>query len=354
LFDCSRRNSRLLALLISAGVAGALAVPAGLSSADASHASGQPAAAHTTAHASQASQQKATTEVKRKPRFPGHRPGRVYLGMSCGVRCHQKIPQLNRNFGVHRWFKKWGNWNGVAEAIREDRRNHRLPWISIEGPNHGAPTGWRGVGRGQYDRDIRALARTVRANDKKPMFISFDHEPSNKAPTSQGHWWANGYTHFYDELKRAHALRHVAFAPIMAGWLFSKYNHEDKPNDWLTPGVLRRAPFLGVDIYQNDKGTPYGKRLPGIARWLARHGHPHMMLGVGETGATNGLGAVSAATWLNRSLRWAAHHPARVVAISYFNSTAYSHTYWPLDESARKMAVFRKWLMTYPFINHVR
>jgi hypothetical protein len=299
----------------------------------------------------------ATTPAKSGPRFPGHRPGRIYLGMSCGEQCHQRIPQLGHSFGVHRWFKKWGNWHGVAEAIKEDRRNDRRPWISIEGPDHGAPTGWRAVGRGHYDHAIRQLARTLKANDSEPVFISFDHEPSNKGPSYAGAWWAHGFDRFHDVLRRAHALRHVALAPIMAGWMFSKYNHGDRPADWLRPGVLRRADFLGVDIYENDKGLPFGRRLPRIARWLGKHGHPRMMLGIGESGATDMYkAAMPAAVWLNRSLRWAAHHPSRVAVVSYFNSTAYSRTgaYWPLDETARKMRVYKRWLTSAPFISRVR
>jgi hypothetical protein len=279
--------------------------------------------------------------------------------MSCGEMCHQKIPQLNRSFGVHRWFKKWGNWHGIAEAIREDRLRHRRPWISIEGPDRGAPTGWRDVGRGRYDGDIRQLARALKANDSEPVFISFDHEPSNKASGYAGAWWARGFDRFHDVLQRAHALRRVALAPIMAGWMFSKYNHGDRPRDWLKPGVLNRSDFLGVDIYENEKGLPFGQRMPRISRWLGRHGHPHMLLGVGESGSTDGYrraSGMTAARWLNRSLRWAAHHPERVAVVSYFNSTAYSRlgSYWPLDESRAKMRVYRKWLRTKPFISHVR
>jgi hypothetical protein len=290
-----------------------------------------------------------------KSRFPGHRPGRIYLGMSCGEMCHQKEPQLGHGVGLKRWFKKWGNWHGVEEAIREDRRKNRLPWISIEPPAGGAPSGWRDVGRGRYDRDIRALARVLKANDKKPIFISFDHEPSNKAPDSQGVWWAHGYSHFYDVLDRANALKKVSVPPIMADWMFNKYNHEDNPSSWLRPRVLQRAPFLAVDVYQNDSGKTFGPRLSRIDRWLGNHRHPKMMLGVGESGATNFYRNTTAVKWLNKSLRWAAHHPRKVAAISYFNSTAYSRdgAYWPLDESQRKLATYRKWLNRPVFISHV-
>jgi hypothetical protein len=347
----TQRTSRPLVALAAAGVAGALIVPAGVSSADASRVR---SAASPTAQAAPAA---APAKPKPKPRFPGHRPGRIYLGMSCGELCHQKIPQLRHNFGVHRWFKKWGNWRGVAKAIQDDQRHHRRPWISIEGPDRGAATGWRDVGRGDYDRDLRDLARTLKANDSQPVFISFDHEPSNKAEGYAGAWWASGFNRFHDVLQNAHALQHVALAPIMAGWMFSKFNHGDRPVDWLRPGVLNRSDFVAVDVYENDKGLPFGQRLPRIARWLSRHGHPHMLLGIGESGSTDMYAeAMPAVTWLNRSLKWAAHHPNRVAVISYFNSTAYSRrgSYWPLDESPQKLAVFRKWLGTQPFISRVR
>lgn len=352
MYERTLRSSRPLRTLAGAVVAGALVLPAGLTTAEATPTS----AASASRQAAPAGGGVAKAQAA-KPRFPGHRPGHVYLGMSCGEQCYQKIPQLGTGFGVHRWYKKWGNWRGIAKAIQEDRRSHRRPWISIEGPDRGNPTGWRDVGRGRYNRDIRMLARTLKANDREPVFISFDHEPSNKASGYAGAWWARGFNRFHDVLKRAHALRHVALAPIMAGWMFSKYNHGDRPRDWLRPGVLNRSDFLAVDIYQNDKGLPFGQRMPRIHRWLARHGHPRMLLGVGECGSTNLYAhAMSAPSWLNRSLRWAAHHPSRIAVISYFNSTAYSRAgaYWPLDESRAKMRVYRKWLRTEPFIKRVR
>jgi hypothetical protein len=338
----------------AAGVAVALLAPAAITATGLPSASASPQSAP-----APSSSVDRHHDAKAKPRFPGHRPGHIYLGMSCGGSCAGTTPRLGGNIGVHRWFKKWGDWRGVGKAIQEDRRNHQLPWISIEGPDRGAPNGWRAVGRGRYDRDIRELAQVLKANDHGAAFISFDHEPSNKAPTSEGKWWAHGYIRFYDQLRKAHALRHVAVPPIMASWLFGKYNHEDRPTDWVTAGVLRRAPFLAVDLYQDDTGDTYRDRLPRIAHWLGRHGHPHMMLGLGETGATNsyrGQTGKSAVEWLNQSFSWAAHHPGRVAVISYFNTNMYSapNVYWPLDESGRKMDVFRRWLHTKPFINHVR
>jgi hypothetical protein len=314
----------------------------------------QRAPQHRAAPASRVADAPARAAAKPHPRFPGHRPGRIYLGMSCD-NCGTRAAQIGRGVGLIRTYVKWGNWEGVAKDIVEARRAHRLPWISVEGPDFGAPTGWRSVGRGHHDRDIRQLARVIKRHDDRPLFISFDHEMSNNAPDSLAHWWASGYNRFYDVLKAAHALRRVAVPPIFVAWLFDPNNPQD-PGKWLPPSTLRRASFMGIDLYQADNGKAFGQRLPDVYRWLARQGHPRMMIGLAETGATDAFGNVSGASWLNRSLRWSARHANRVAAISYFNSTANSdpRMYWPLDESSRKIDVYRKWLATRVFIDRVR
>ena len=110
-----------------------------------------------------------------------------------------------------------------------------------------------------------------------------------------------------------------------------------------------------IDLYQSATGRSFVERVPVVAEWLADHGYPHMRIGVGETGATDTFGNVSGPSWLNRSLRWAAHHPDEIAAISYFNSTANSdpNVYWPLDESAAKMGVYLKWLSRPAFVARV-
>jgi hypothetical protein len=291
---------------------------------------------------------------KAAPQFPGDRPGRVYLGMSCDD-CAKRERHLDQEVGLKRWFKKWGDWRGVAAAIKEDRRKHRRPWISIEGPGGGNPAGWLAVGKGEYDGDLRALARVLKANDDRPIFLSFDHEVSNNLPDDKGRSWAKGFTRFHDVLDRKGALDKVALAPIVAAWLFDPANPQDA-GAWIRPGVLRRASFMGVDLYQSDSGRSFAQRLPRVDSWLAQHGHPDMKIGLGEIGATDAFGNVLGPNWLNRSLRWAARNNDVVVAVSYFNSTANSDpgVYWPLDESADKLAVYLKWLNRRSFISRVR
>ena len=79
---------------------------------------------------------------------------------------------------------------------------------------------------------------------------------------------------------------------------------------------------------------------------MAARGFPDKQVGIGETGSTDAFARSTAAKWLDDSLGWAMAHPDQVGVVSYFNSTANSDpdVYWPLDESADKLAVYQEWL----------
>lgn len=280
------------------------------------------------------------------PRWPGQRPGKLYLGMSCGSECRQKAADLGQSFGVHRQFERWGNWSALARAIKHDHAANRLPWLSIKGPIRG-PAGWQAIATGQYDADIRRLASTLKANDGKPVLLTFHHEPSNDASEAQGALWARAYVHLHDLLKSRGALANVADPPIFGDWLFNAANRAQNPDNWVTRAVLQRAPFLGIDMYENHSGKTFAQRIPVITTWMAARGYPHKMIGIGETGSTNGVHAgKSARRWMNESLTWAVRHTDRVGVVSYFNSSANSRAraYWPLNESVPKMGMFRHFL----------
>lgn len=275
--------------------------------------------------------------------FPGLVSGQFYLGMSCGTACSTQEALLNRDYGLHRQYKNWGNWSGVAKAIQEDQREGRLPWISIKGPG-GGPSGWRALANGSYDADIRGLAATLKANDDRPVFITFHHEPSNDGTDADGASWAAAYCHLHDVLSQLGALANVADPPILGDWLFNPRNSQD-PAKWLTSGVMHRMPFLGVDMYENSSGETYALRIPRIINWMAVRGY-HKMVGIGETGATDYYGGTTAVQWMNASLNWVAANTDKVVAVSYFNSMVNSRAgvYWPLDETWAKMTAYRNWL----------
>jgi hypothetical protein len=267
--------------------------------------------------------------------------------MSCGSECADAERKLNTNYGVHRQFKSWGNWSGLAKAIQVDDKAGRVPWISIKGPG-GSPSGWQALANGSYDADIKALATTLKANDDKPVFLTFHHEPSNDGADSTGKYWAAAYCHLHDLLKSQGALANVADPPILGDWLFNPRNPQN-PSDWLTSGVMQRMPFLGIDMYENTGGETFGDRIPRIINWMAQQGFPNKMIGIGETGATDQYKAetgMTAVQWMNASLGWVAANTDKVGVVSYFNSmnNSRSGVYWPLDESSAKMTAYRGWL----------
>jgi hypothetical protein len=266
--------------------------------------------------------------------------------MSCGTACPTQETSLGQPYGVHRQYKNWNDWNGVAKDIQADAAAGRLPWISVKPPLVGA-AGWQAVANGSYDADIRSFASTLKANDDKPVLITFHHEPSNDGTESEGALWAAAYVHMHDVLKSEGALANVADPPILGDWLFNPTNKTQDPANWVTNAVLQRAPFLGIDLYENSSGETMADRLPRIIDWMAARGYPNKMIGIGESGSTDRMyDAKSAVDWLNESLNWVASHTDKVGVVSYFNSTANSRAgvYWPLDESAAKMSAYRGWL----------
>jgi hypothetical protein len=280
------------------------------------------------------------------PAWPGHVPGKFYLGMSCGVSCADKERELGQPFGVRRMFEKWGDWAAVSRDIQGEHSAGRLPWVSVKPPG-GAPGGWAAIANGSVDADIVALAETLKATEDQPALLTFHHEPSNDGSEADGALWAAAYAHFHDVLAAEGALVNVADPPIVGEWLFNPRNHAKDPSKWVTEDVLQRAPFLGVDLYENRSGETFADRLPRVLDWLAAHGHPDMMIGIGETGSTDAAyPGTSAVQWMNDSLAWVAAHTDKVGVVSYFNSTANSKpdVYWPLDESSAKLDAFRSWL----------
>jgi hypothetical protein len=265
--------------------------------------------------------------------------------MSCASTCESRGRAIGGAYGVHRTYDDWGNWAGMARSIQADHNADMLPWVSVKPPS-GGPSGWQRVASGSVDSQIRELATMLKANDDKPVLLTFHHEPSNDGSESQGSQWAAAYARLHDVLKAEGALRNVADPPILGDWLFNPQNKSQDPANWATEAVLSRAPFMGIDMYQNRSGKTMADRIPVVLDYLRSKGYPRMMVGIGETGATDRYSGTTAAKWLEESLSWVAANTDKVGVISYFNSTANSksHVYWPLDESAAKMAEFRSWL----------
>jgi hypothetical protein len=284
-------------------------------------------------------------------RWPGHQPGKIYLGMSTpsdewSAKLAALAPQVP---GVRRKFYEWDDGSAEDTQIAADHAARRMPWVSFKPPVTGGtvPQRWDAVTSGAHDAEIRARARRYAAAGG-PVIVTFHHEPSNDAAEPDGMKWANAWIHIHDVMEDETGLENTVFAPILGEFLFNPNNSQD-PENWLTAGVIAREPFLGIDLYQNGSGDGFEVRLERILAWLADHGDPDAMVGIGETGATDHFFDLDAADptaveWWEDSWAWAVAHTDRIGVVSYFNSTRNSKPdlVWELAESADKVASFRQ------------
>lgn len=269
--------------------------------------------------------------------FPGHKPGKIYLGTS-GPNLEESL-RMTGPVGLRRTFNTWSGGANETRNINKDHAANRLPWISFRPPSS-APGGWAAVVSGRYDADIRARARRY-AGYAKPVIVTFNHEPhtSNAGTPAE---FAAAWSRVHDIMKNETNLKNVVSVPIIGDWCYNPINKNGHPELFITAGVLSRCHFLGVDLYQNKAGDGYAVRLARILAWLDARGHTTKMVGLGETAACNGFGTPNGAQWWTASWNWAAAHTNRVAAISYYNSMRGNIKQdWILNETAAKLAAFK-------------
>lgn len=272
------------------------------------------------------------------PRWPGHRPGRIYLGVSTGD-IAGTVRQTGA-VGLRRRYFDWNDLDGEMRAIAAERAAGRMPWTSFQPPLR-TTGGWAAVASGRYDSDIRARARRY-AQLNGPAIVTFSHEPHTDNYGSAADF-AAAWCRVHDVMWRETGLRNVASVPIIGDWCFNPVNRDGNPGAYITGGVLDRCAFLGVDLYQNASSDGYPERLGRILGWLDDRGHSGKMVGVGETGCTDDYRSPTGAQWWTRSWNWAVANADRVGAISYFNSRRHNNNgnNWLLSESTSKLAAFR-------------
>jgi hypothetical protein len=269
--------------------------------------------------------------------WPGHKPGKIYLGAS-GQNMDALLAKTGP-IGLRRTYYTWSGGTGETRNITKDHAANRLPWISFK-PASTGPGGWAAIASGKYDADIRARARRY-ATYAKPVIVTFNHEPHNDNTGTPADF-AKAWSRIHDIMKSETSLKNIISVPIIGDWCYSPLNKNGHPEGFITEAVLDRCAFLGVDLYQNKSGDGYAVRLGRILAWLDARGHSDKMVGLGETGATNGFGTPSAVQWWTASWTWAAAHTSRVAAISYFNSTRGGlRQNWALNESSAKLAAFK-------------
>jgi hypothetical protein len=273
------------------------------------------------------------------PQWPGHRPCRVYLGLSSSGEITAAESRLGP-LGVQRSYFLWDDLADEEQVIAADHANRRLPWVSFKPPSEAS--GWERVARGAVDHDLRHRARRY-ATFAEPVVVTFHHEPSDDRPGAGGEFSA-AWTHVHDVMRAETGMRNVAFVPIIGEWQYNPRNEDGHPGEWLTPDVLDRAAFVGLDVYQNAGGEGYDERLGRVLDWLTERGYADLMIGVGETGCTDRYESPSAARWWTDSWRWVEQNTDKIGVVAYFDSERNSkpHVYWPLDESAEKQRAFKR------------
>lgn len=271
------------------------------------------------------------------PRWPGHRPARVYLGLSYPDEIADAEAEVGP-VGVQRSYFLWDDLAREAEVIGDDHANRRLPWVSFKAP--GEASGWEQVASGDLDDDLRLRARHY-ARFSEPVVVTFHHEPSNDRP-GDGEEFVAAWTRVHDVMRAEADLSHVALVPVIGEWEYNPTNVEADPEDWISADVLDRASFLGVDVYQNASGETYDERLGRVLDWLAARGYPDLTLGVGETGCTDTFEFPTAVQWWSDCWSWVEANTAKIGVVAYFDSARNSreHVYWPLDESSEKERAF--------------
>jgi hypothetical protein len=262
-------------------------------------------------------------------------PGKVFLGVSCQDDISTTIARTGR-VGLQRTYYQWGDAKRETRNIAADHTAGRMPWISFRAPSGG----WRGIAAGTYDADLRTRARRYAALSK-PVIVTFNHEPYNDGGAAAD--FVKAWVRVHDIMKSETGLKNVAHAPILGDWAFNPKNKQTDPELWLPRAVLDRCAFVGTDLYQNAGGQTYVERLGRVITWLDAQGYTDKMVGVGETGCTEGYNSPSAAAWWKESWGFAVANSDRVGAISYFNSLAHNNSgnNWLLWESTAKLAAFK-------------
>jgi hypothetical protein len=267
-------------------------------------------------------------------RWPGHQPGKILLGVSTAD-LSASIAAVGA-IGLRRTFYTWAD-RGEDKAIRADHAAGRLPWISFKPP--GGTSGWASIASGEYDADIKAMARRY-AGYAKPLIATFHHEPTNDSGDPAQ--YAAAWLRIHDVMAAETGLANVTFAPIIGDWEFNPKNRDGRPDAYLTPAVLERMPFLGVDLYQNGSNDGYSSRLGRIIDWLDIRGVRDPMIGIGETGCCLAEDP-RPEEWLQANWDWASVNTEHIGAMSYFDSTRNSRDrhIWSLKETQPKTATYK-------------
>ncbi|MFV0458921.1 MAG: hypothetical protein ACK5MT_09175 [Actinomycetales bacterium] len=275
-------------------------------------------------------------------KWNGHQPGKIYFGTVCKGDMSGSMRRAGGAFGANRTFYKWSEFNREARNIRADHNANRLPWVSFKPPTRVLGI-WKRIASGAFDADIRARARHY-AQFAKPVMVTFNHEPQTDVPAlGTGEEFAAAWCRIHDVMKAETGLKNIVSTPIIGEWVFSPINRKHDPEQFATRALMNRCDVFGIDVYQTKTNETYGDRVVRVLDYLDSNGHSDKMLGIGETGAANGVGTMSSDTWWTKSWNWAANNTNRLSVVCYFDLVAPDGLdgYWPIDETWAKQKAIR-------------
>jgi hypothetical protein len=272
------------------------------------------------------------------PQWPGHRPGRIYLGAASPD--YPKTLSNTGPQGAHRIFGSWNNATWQVPMAAADIAAGRMPWISFAPPAVSSP--WAAVASCAYDADIRARARLY-AGLKGPVISTFHHEPENDWSAGTGAQWAAAWCRVHDVMKSETGLKNVVSVPVIQQWVWDPYNSKHDPKDWATPAVIQRCHFFGLNLYQAAKGIPFADKMPIVFNYFSALGFGSKMFGIAETGATNSTNNVPGDVWWSDAWKFMRANTDRFGVVTYFDSRQNNRVgyNWLLTETAKKLAAFK-------------
>jgi hypothetical protein len=271
--------------------------------------------------------------------FSGHKPGKIYLGLSNGGQSLASTVNRTGALGLRRTYYGWDNLKGELKNIKADHAAGRLPWISFK-PASVGKGGWAAIAKGNHDAALRARARAYDGLSK-PVIVTFNHEPHNDKTGTPAEF-AKAWCRVHDIMKDETGLRNVISAPIIGEWVYNPTNRKQDPEEFITGPLLDRCHMLGVDLYQNETGQDYSVRLGRVVDWLDARGHRQMPVGLGETACSMDFSRPNGVDWWKSSWKWAVAS-GRVAAISYYNSSRNNTLKkdWVLWETSAKLQAYK-------------
>lgn len=272
--------------------------------------------------------------VVQKQRFPGDSnplvTGKAYWGAS-GTHIAEHESTTGKSVAIHRTFSpSWPGTTKLVNAIKDDKANNRLPWISTK------TTGWGTFANGSYDTEIDKFLRDIdAAAGGYPVWLTIHHEPENDS-TATGEYTAANFRAMQTKFRQRMTIvgtKNIAFMPIFQGysWATTKWDI----NQFYVKGIWDA---IGFDHYSDSESVNLlRKRYYDAVAWIEAKGLPYA---VGEFGVRDYGNAAQQASEIRDFWQWGFNNKKDALGYSYFDSGLNSPGgTWELD--GQRLTVWR-------------